>query len=97
MTPGAFQLCLDVLLPFFLGETVQVIIHDDPLAQRLMDSQPKGIVQLRQPGQEDYRTVTGIHLKVKKDFQVIEDGAGNIVGLVNDDDRGDPFFQDKTV
>lgn len=45
--------------------------------------------------QGERRSVPGIHFKVKQDFQAVQDGIVDVVGFVNDNDRGLPLFKGK--
>ena len=61
-----------------------------------MDCQAQGVIQFWQTGKQNGRPVSGIHFKVKQDFQVVQNGIVDVVGFVNDNDRGLPLFQGKT-
>ena len=62
-----------------------------------MYSKAERIVQLRKSGEEDDSPVTGIHLKVKQNLQVIQYSCADIVRFVHNDNRGLPFFYRKPV
>ncbi len=62
-----------------------------------MGTEPQGIVQGRKSGKENDRPVPGIHFKVKKDFQVIQNRVCNIVSFINDDNGSFSLFHGKPV
>ncbi len=97
MTAGTLKLPVNVFPSFLFGVAVQVVVHDDPLAERLVGRKAKGIVQLRQPDKENHCAVFGIHLKVEEDLEVIQDGTADIVCLIQDNDRRFLLVQGKPV
>ena len=54
--------------PFFFCQTVQVIVHDDPLPERFVDPEPEDVVKVGEPCQEDDCPVPGIHIEVEQDL-----------------------------
>ena len=62
-----------------------------------MYTQTERGIQLWKPGQKDDCPVTGIHLKVKQDFEVVHHGIADIVGFINDDDWCLTLFEGKTT
>ena len=77
---GTFQFGPDVLPAFLFGQTVEIVVHNDPLTERFMVGKPKRVVDLRKTDKKDHCPVTGIHFEVKEDLQVIQDGIADIVG-----------------
>ena len=51
---------------------------------------------MRQSSQKNDGSVTGIHFKVKKHFQIIKYGIADIVRFINDNDRRLSFFKGKS-
>ena len=87
MTAGALELSCNILTSLIFREPVDIVVHDDPLAERLVGSQIESIVDLCQPDKKDDRSVARVHLKVEQDLEVAEDIAGYVIRLVDDDDR----------
>lgn len=56
-----------------------------------MGGQAQRVVQLWQAYEQDDGPVTGIHLEIEQDLQVVQDGITDIVSLINDND-GRPLF-----
>ncbi len=66
--PAPSSFCLDESPPLLFRHALHVEVHHEPLAQRLVDGQAQGIVQLPQAAQKDHGPVPGIHLEVKQEF-----------------------------
>lgn len=60
-----------------------------------MDTQPECGVQGWKSGQKDNSPVPGIHFKVEKQLEIIQDSRTDIIRLINDDHRGFSFFNGK--
>lgn len=93
-SPG--KLFKNVGTALVLGKDIKVVIHDDSLPERFMDVQGKGMIEDGKAGKKNNGAITGIHVKVKEHLEVIKDGIGDIVGLVNDEDGSNPLFESKT-
>lgn len=62
-----------------------------------MDGKLERIVQLRQADQENHSPVSGIHLKVEQDLQIVQNSVFDIVCFINDDNGSLPLIQSKTI
>ncbi len=62
-----------------------------------MDGKLERIVQLRQADQENHSPVSGIHLKVEQDLQIVQNSVFDIVRFINDDNWSLPLIQSKTI
>ena len=91
------ELSVDIRGTFFLSKAVKVVVHDDPLAEGLMDTETECVVEDREACEKDDGPVTGIHVEVEEDLQVVQDRRIDIVRLVNDDDGRLPFLDGKPV
>jgi hypothetical protein len=47
--------------------------------------------------QEKYGQIPGIHIEIEHNLQVMQHFMAELVGLVNDNHRNDPFLEGKTV
>lgn len=57
VTAGTFKLSGYILTAFVLGEAIDIVVHDDPLAERLMSGQVESVVDLGKAYQKDDRPV----------------------------------------
>lgn len=64
----AIQLGSNIGMSFCFCHTFQVIIHDNPLAERFVDAQAQGAVELWQTRKKNNCPVFGIHFKVEQHF-----------------------------
>ena len=47
----------DIFCHFLIGETLEIIMDNDPLAERFIDRLGKGAVKIRFPAQDEGKTV----------------------------------------
>ena len=57
VTAGTLKLPGYILAAFFLGETIDIVVHDYPLAKRFMSSQIESVVDLGKTNEKNDRSV----------------------------------------
>jgi len=62
------EFLINVFMVFLFGIPIQVVVHKEPLPKGFMDGQAQHIVQLRQAYEQNDGPVTGIYLKIERDF-----------------------------
>ena len=58
-------------------------MDNDPLAQRLVYGLCKGAVKIRFPAQDEGKAVQGVIAVVHDQFEVIQDGWGEVLAFIN--------------
>ena len=57
-----------------------------------MNTKPECGIKVRKSDKQNNCSVPGIHLKVKKNLEIVKDGIVDIVRFINDDHRRFPLF-----
>lgn len=80
---GAGDLMADVSGNFGVGKAGEIVVDGDALAEGLVDGFAQGIVEVRLAAEDEGKAVHGIAAEVHEHLDVIEDGGGEILGLVH--------------
>ena len=72
-------------------------MDNDPLAQRLVYGLCKGAVKIGFPAEDEGKTVSGVIAVVHDQFQVVQDGRGEVLAFIDGKTQGAFFLMVEVV